>query len=66
MARTKNPCDLVRPRCLTPVLTRSEVEVLLGDLCVGYGFCLPSAEHDKILANPPREVGQELLGDTRT
>src|SRR4051812_2387632 len=38
------------------VLDRSEVETLLADLCVGYGFCLPSQEHDKLLANPPQEV----------
>jgi hypothetical protein len=38
-------------------LDRSEVETLLADLCVGYGFCLPSHEHDKLLANPPQEVG---------
>jgi hypothetical protein len=37
-------------------LDRFEVETLLADLCVGYGFCLPSQEHDKLLANPPQEV----------
>lgn len=38
-------------------LNRSEVETLLNDLCVTYGFCLPSQEHDKLLADPPQEVG---------
>ena len=40
------------PTALDP----SELETLLADLCVGYGFCLPSQEHDKLLANPPQEV----------
>jgi hypothetical protein len=37
-------------------LDQTEVASLLADLCVGYGFCLPSEEHDKLLANPPLEV----------
>ena len=40
------------PAALEP----SEVETLLADLCVGYGFCLPSGEHGKLVANPPQEV----------
>jgi hypothetical protein len=35
-------------------LNQPEVESLLSDLCVGYGFCLPSEEDDRLLANPPR------------
>jgi hypothetical protein len=38
-------------------LDQAEVETLLSDLCVRYGFCLPSDEHDRLLANPPQEVG---------
>ncbi len=37
-------------------LDQSELESLLDDLCIGYGFCLPSEEHDKLLANPPQDV----------
>ena len=37
-------------------LDQSEVKSLLDDLCIGYGFCLPSEEHDKLLANPPQDV----------
>ena len=37
-------------------LDQPELETLLADLCVDYGFCLPSEEHDKLLANPPQEV----------
>jgi hypothetical protein len=37
-------------------LSQPEVESLLSDLCVGYGFCLPSEEHDRLLANPPQDV----------
>jgi hypothetical protein len=37
-------------------LDRFELETLRADLCVGYGFCLPSQEHDKLLADPPQEV----------
>ena len=37
-------------------LDQSELESLLADLCIGYGFCLPSEEHDKLLANPPQDV----------
>ena len=40
------------PTALEP----AELETLLADLCVGYGFCLPSQEHDKLLANPPQEL----------
>jgi hypothetical protein len=37
-------------------LDQTEVESLLADLCVSYGFCLPSSEHDKLLASPPLDV----------
>ena len=37
-------------------LDQPELESLLADLCVGYGFCLPSIEHDKLLATPPQDV----------
>jgi hypothetical protein len=37
-------------------LDQSELDSLLADLCVRYGFCLPSHEHDKLFANPPQEV----------
>jgi hypothetical protein len=38
---------------MTTGLTRSEVASLLDRLCANAGFCLPSAEHDKLLENPP-------------
>jgi hypothetical protein len=37
-------------------LDRTEVDSLLADLCIGHGFCLPSQEHDGLVANPPQEV----------
>jgi hypothetical protein len=37
-------------------LNQTEVASLLADLCIRYGFCLPSDEQGKLLANPPQEV----------
>jgi hypothetical protein len=39
------------------VLTRAEVGDLLEKLCVDMGFCLPPAEHNKLLENPPQDPG---------
>lgn len=36
-------------------LTRAEVGDLLEKLCVDKGFCLPPAEHNKLLENPPED-----------
>ena len=34
-------------------LPTSRVEALLIDLCVVYGYCLPSEAQEELLANPP-------------
>jgi hypothetical protein len=41
---------------LSNALDQTEAEALLSDLCVRYGFCLPSEEHDRLLDNPPQDV----------
>ena len=37
-------------------LSASQVHVLLYDLCVVYGFCLPPIEQERLKAEPPTEV----------
>jgi hypothetical protein len=36
--------------------SRDQIESLLYDLCVTYGFCLPDTEHDKLVDDPPGTV----------
>ena len=36
--------------------SRDQIESLLYDLCVAYGFCLPTAEHEKLIEEPPGTV----------
>jgi hypothetical protein len=38
------------------MLTESEVEWLLGDLCVQLGFCLPPDEEERLKTCPPPDV----------
>jgi len=38
------------------MLTQAQVELLLYDLCVTYGFCLPPKEQTKLIAEPPETV----------
>jgi hypothetical protein len=38
------------------VLSPTELETLLYDLCVTYGFCLPPDERQKLCSDPPQDV----------
>jgi hypothetical protein len=38
------------------MLKQRQLELLLDELCVKNGFCLPSDEYDRLLANPPQDV----------
>src|SRR4051812_38407323 len=37
-------------------LSSARVRVLLDDLCVTYGFCLPGAEYERLRGEPPEDV----------
>jgi hypothetical protein len=37
-------------------LSASQVHVLLDDLCIVYGFCLPPVEQQRLEAEPPTDV----------
>jgi hypothetical protein len=36
--------------------SRDQIESLLYDLCVTYGFCLPKTENEKLVDEPPGTV----------
>jgi hypothetical protein len=36
--------------------SRDQIESLLYDLCVTYGFCLPETENEKLVDDPPGTV----------
>jgi len=38
------------------LLPRERVEELLGELCVGWGFCLHPIAHARIVNSPPRTI----------
>jgi hypothetical protein len=41
---------------LSKALDPSEVEALLGKLCVDLGFCLPPDAQDQLIENPPSDT----------
>jgi hypothetical protein len=41
---------------MTHMLSPTELEWLLYDLCVKYGFCLKPDEYRRLCADPPSEV----------
>jgi len=38
------------------MINKTDVKPLLERLCIGFGFCLPPAENEKLCVNPPATV----------